>query len=187
MIFGWLVLAFGLMMTSMSSSFWQIMLSQAIAVGLAGGSLFIPSVAILPQYSKKKRALVNGIAASGSGIGGVVHPIMFRQLQLRIGFPWATRILAFVTFTTNFMSLILLRVRFKPKEKRALAQLSAFREPVYGLFCLSQFVGFSGLYNLLVYIQPYAIDNSITSERLAFYLLLILNAASTSHLSELPP
>jgi hypothetical protein len=54
MIFGWLVLPFCLMMTSISTSFWQIMLSQAIAVGLAGGSLFIPSVEILPQYFKKR-------------------------------------------------------------------------------------------------------------------------------------
>jgi hypothetical protein len=74
------------------------------------------------------------MAASGSGIGGVLHPFMFRQLQLRIGFPWATRILGFVTLTMNLMSLVLLRVRFRPQEKRALIQVSAFREPVYGLF-----------------------------------------------------
>ncbi|KAL1954977.1 hypothetical protein VTO42DRAFT_384 [Malbranchea cinnamomea] len=139
----------------------------------------MPCVAILPQYFKRKRALANGIAASGSGIGGIVYPIMFRQIQLKIGFGWSTRVLGFVAFGTSLVSLSVLRVRFQPQEKRALVQLSAFKDPVYTLFCVSQFIGFCGLYNMLVYIQPYSLDNKIMGEGLAFYLVSILNGAST--------
>ena len=139
----------------------------------------MPCVAILPQYFKKKRALANGIAASGSGIGGIIYPIMFRQLQLKIGFPWSTRVLGFVAFGSNLVSISILRVRFQPEEKRALVQIAAFKDPVYTLFCASQFIGFCGLYNMLVYIQPYSLDNSIMGEDLGFYLVSILNSAST--------
>ncbi|KAK2747537.1 hypothetical protein FQN57_002030 [Myotisia sp. PD_48] len=179
LIAGWLMIPFGLMMTSISTKFWQILLAQAFCVGLGCGCVFIPCVAILPQYFKKRRALANGFAASGSSMGGILYPIIFRQLQLKIGFPWAIRTLGFMTFVTVLVSICFLRVRFQPEEKRSLIQLSALKDPVFTLFALSQFIGFLGLYNMFVYVQPYAIENGIMEPDLAFYLLAMLNASST--------
>ncbi|EHK16893.1 uncharacterized protein TRIVIDRAFT_161984 [Trichoderma virens Gv29-8] len=141
---GTFLVVLGMMMTSLSTKYYQIMLAQGICVGIGAGFLFVPSVAILPQYFKRRRALANGIAASGSSIGGVLFPIIFHQL-----------------------------------EKRALLQLSAFKETQYSLFCLACFLGFLGFYNFLVYVQPFAIDTKIVGANLGFYLVAILNAAST--------
>ncbi|KAL2362524.1 hypothetical protein RJZ56_004570 [Blastomyces dermatitidis] len=178
LIVGWALYSFGLMMTSISTTFWQIMLSQAFCVGIGSGAVFVPSVAIIPQYFKRRRALANGVAATGTALGGVVYPIMFSQLQLKIGFAWATRVLGFTACATGLIALSLLHVRFKPQEKRALVQLSAFKDPVFTLFCIAQFIGFIGLYNVVVHIQPYVIENGIMSEHLAFYLVSMLNASS---------
>ncbi|EAS33852.3 MFS monocarboxylate transporter [Coccidioides immitis RS] len=179
LISGTFLVPFGLMMTSVAKSFWQILLAQGFCLGLGCGCLFIPCVAIIPQYFKKKKAFANGIAATGSGVGGVIYPIMFRQLQLKIGFAWAVRVLGFVSLATLLVACCLLKIRFQPTEKRALIQLHAFKDPVYTLFCIGEFIGFSGLYNTMVYIQPYAIDNRIIGEHLAFYLLAMLNTASS--------
>ncbi|MCJ1453667.1 hypothetical protein MMC28_004015 [Mycoblastus sanguinarius] len=83
---GCLLVAFGFMMTSLCSQYWQVILAQGICIGLGQGCLFIPSVAILPQYFTSKKALAIGTAASGSSLGGVIYPIVFRQLQPKIGF-----------------------------------------------------------------------------------------------------
>jgi MFS family permease len=179
LLFGWLMLPFGLMMTSISTEFWHVMLAHGICAGLGSGSLFVPSVAILPQYFKKRRGLANGLAASGSSIGGLIYPILFHQLEIRIGFPWATRVLGFVALGTISISLALMRARVFPEEKRALIQIDAFKELPYSLFCFALFVAFCGFYNLLFFIQSYAIENHIMGENLAFYLLSMLNAAST--------
>ncbi|KAL1884849.1 hypothetical protein Plec18167_001504 [Paecilomyces lecythidis] len=176
---GTLALSFGLMMTSISTQYWQLMLAQGVCVGLAAGCLFVPSVAVLPQYFKKKRGLANGLAASGSSFGGVIYPIMFHKLQQEIGYPWATRVLGFIALGTCGISLSLLRMRFMPTEKRSLIQLSAFKEFHYVLFCVAMFLGFLGFYNFLVYIQPYAIQTGIVNDNVGFYLLPMLNAAST--------
>ncbi|PTB44629.1 hypothetical protein M441DRAFT_66370 [Trichoderma asperellum CBS 433.97] len=156
-----------------------IMLAQGICVGIGAGFLFVPSVALLPQYFHKRRALANGIAASGSSIGGVLFPIMFRQLEVKIGFPWATRTIALLSLATCVISIGVMRQRFKPQEKRALLQLSAFREAQYSLFCLACFLGFLGFYNFLVYVQPFAIETGVVDANIGFYLVAILNAAST--------
>ncbi|EAW08219.1 MCT family MFS transporter [Aspergillus clavatus NRRL 1] len=178
-IFGTIVLPFGLMMASISSQYWHLILSQGICIGLAAGCLFVPSVAILPQYFKRKRGLANGLAASGSSIGGVVYPIMFNQLQEKVGYAWATRALGFVAFGTCCFSLSLMRVRFLPTEKRKLVQLSAFTEPAFVMFGVAMFLGFLGFYNFLFYVQSFAIDTGIVDGNLGFYLLAMLNAGST--------
>lgn len=173
------LLPFGLMMTSLATNYWQLILSQGICVGLAAGCLFVPSVAILPQYFRNKRGLANGLAASGSSIGGVVYPIMFDQLQKKVGFPWATRALGFVCFGTICFSVSIMRARFQPKEKRKLWQFSAFKEPAFTIFTIAMFMGFLGFYNFLFYVQSYAIQTGIVDSNLGFYLLSMLNAAST--------
>lgn len=177
--FGTVMLPFGLMMTSISSKFWHLILAQGLCCGLAAGSLFVPSVAILPQYFKKRRGLANGLAATGSSVGAVIYPIMFNKLQHQVGFPWATRALGFVSFGTCSISLAVMRMRFMPKEKRKLVQASAFKEPQFVIFCFAMFFGFLGFYNFLVYIQSYAIDTKIIDPGLGFYLLAMLNAGST--------
>jgi MFS family permease len=177
-ILGGFLIPFGFMMTSLCSQYWQIMLAQALCIGVGNGCLFIPSVAILPQYFSKRKALVNGIAASGSGLGGVIYPIVFRELYPRIGFSWATRVLGFMSLFASLLSIAVMRVRVMPKQKRALLELSAFKEAPYAIFCVALFFGFIGFYDPIYYIQPYAINSGITDENLGFYLLPILNAAS---------
>ena len=66
---GSFLVVFGIMMTSLCTRYWEVMLAQGICIGLGSGCLFVPSVAILPQYFTTKKAFANGIAASGSSLG----------------------------------------------------------------------------------------------------------------------
>lgn len=66
---GSFLVVFGLMITSLCREYWQVMLAQAVCVGLGCGCIFVPSVAILPQYFTTKKAFAMGIAASGSSLG----------------------------------------------------------------------------------------------------------------------
>jgi MFS family permease len=77
---------FGLMMTSLCTTYWHLILAQGIVVGLGGGCTFLTATSILPTYFAKKRSLVMGIAASGSSMGGIIYPIVFHQLNGRSGF-----------------------------------------------------------------------------------------------------
>ncbi|KAM0519034.1 hypothetical protein ACHAPE_004027 [Trichoderma viride] len=177
--FGTFMVTFGYMMTSLGAEYYQIMLAQGLCVGIGTGCLFVPAVVVLPQYFQKKKALANGIAATGASIGGVIYPIMFYRLEQQVGFPWATRAVGFVCLGTCAISIAVMRVRTTPKQRRALLQLSAFKEVEYSLFCLAMFFGFLGFYNFLSYVQPWAMEEKIVSTNLGFYLVPIINAAST--------
>lgn len=81
---------------------------------------------------------------------------------------------------TLSVSLTVMRVRVQPDQKRRLLQLSAFKEAPFALLSIAEFFGFMGFYVPFFYIQSYAINGSKTNldTSLAFYLLIILNAAS---------
>lgn len=76
MIAGSFLTVFGYMMLSLCTELWQVILTQGVCVGIGGACLFIPGVAILPTYFRKRLGLAVGLAASGSSLGGVIYPIV---------------------------------------------------------------------------------------------------------------
>lgn len=178
-VVGTFMITFGMMMVSLCTEYWQVMLAQAIVVGLGSGCMFIPCVAVLPQYFTTKRILATGIAASGSSLGGVLYPIIFHRLEPRLGFGWATRVIGFIMFGTQLWVLSVMRLRALPSTgPRKLFDASALREPPFVALSIAVFFGFIGVYVPFYYIQQYAITKGIFERSTAFYLLPILNAAS---------
>ena len=66
---GTFLLVAGHMMLSLCKQYWQVLLAQAFCVGLGPGFLFVPSVAILSTYFRRKIATSIGLAAAGSSLG----------------------------------------------------------------------------------------------------------------------
>jgi hypothetical protein len=77
---GSFLIVFGHMMLSLCTSYWQVVLAQAICVGMGTGCLFVPAVAIISTYFHSKLALATGIAASGSSLGWSL-PVCSRSLS----------------------------------------------------------------------------------------------------------
>jgi MFS family permease len=177
-MFGTFLSVFGIMMTSLATQYWQIFLAQGFCVGLGGGCLFLPSVALVATYFTTKRALAIGIAAAGGSIGSVIYPIVFHRLQPRIGFPWAMRVLGFICLGTLVISILAMKTRLPPKTSRAMLDLPAFKNAPFVLFSIGLFLAFAGLYVPIFYIIIYAERHIHISTDLSFYLLAVLNGAS---------
>src|SRR3569833_3407096 len=169
-----------MMMTSIATQYWQIFLAQGLCVGLGTGCLFLPSVAIAATYFTTKRALAIGIVAAGGSIGSVIYPIVFYRLQPLIGFSWATRVLAFIALGTLTVSIGVMRARLPPAEKsRDILDPSAFRSAAFSLYSIGLFLSFVGLYVPIIYIILCAQIHAHVDACLSFYLLSLLNGAST--------
>lgn len=70
----------GTLTTSACTKYWQIFLAQGVCVGIDSGCLFCPAVAIVSTYFNKRRSLAIGITTCGSGVGGILYPVLVRQL-----------------------------------------------------------------------------------------------------------
>jgi len=93
-VVGGSIYVFCMMMTSIATEYWQILLAHGIGVGLGMGLIFSPSVGTLSHHFAKSRyrTLAYGCQASGSAVAGVIVPIMLRFLFPAVGFGWGMRI-----------------------------------------------------------------------------------------------
>lgn len=76
-------LVFAVMMLSLSTKYYQIMLTQGILLGISEGLLYIPSIALVPAWFKKNRGLAIGLSTGGGSIGGVLCEYPFRATTER--------------------------------------------------------------------------------------------------------
>ncbi|KAG7008272.1 hypothetical protein G7Y79_00006g018920 [Physcia stellaris] len=174
---GGFIIVFGVMMLSLCTAYWQLLLSQAICIGLGGGIAFLPNISVVTARFNKHRATAIGFINSASSIGGIVYPIMFRELQSKVGFGWATRIMGFIalgTFAVSFAAFGCYKV--ESKKPRALVDTQALREPAFMTYIVALSVIYAGFFVPYFYIPTYATQHLNTSSDLAFYLLAITNA-----------
>ncbi|XXH05359.1 flavodoxin-like fold protein [Hypoxylon texense] len=176
---GLFFVVFGLFMTSLCETYWQVLLAQGICIGLGCGLLFLPSAAILSQYFARRRALALGIQSAGSPLGGIIFPIIFSRLEPKIGFGWATRVIAFILLGLAVVPLIFMRPRAPPaKHHRAFIDKTALREPPFLSYCVAGLFAFMGLYVPFFYLQLYSLHYKVVPQDLAAYLVTLLNTGS---------
>lgn len=183
-IVGALLEIVGFMLTSISTKFWQILLAQGICVGLGTCCLSIPSMAIVPLYFSKRRALAMATATVGSGIGAALYPLMFQRLQRQIGFGWTMRIIGFLSFTMCLFAFAVLKPKKNPEKPtwqlggiswRWFIDLSAFKERSFLMFCAAAFFNNLAFFNQSYYLQGYALTHGMAGMQLTAYLLSIMN------------
>ncbi|CRL24054.1 Sucrose/H+ symporter, plant [Penicillium camemberti] len=176
---GSFLVVFGLMMTSLSTEYYQIFLAHGVAVGAGCAFLFLPSVAIVATYFTSRRAVATGITASGGSIGSVIFPSVFHKLIGPLGFGWTTRVIAFIALGGLLFSLAVMKMRLPPpKQARRLIDPSAFKESPFIVLSLALFFAFIGLYFPFFYLPTFFTSYLHSNENIAFYSIAILNAAS---------
>jgi MFS family permease len=96
----------------------QVFLAQGIANGLGASMTYVPCVAVLSHHFKKRRALAMTIAASGSSLGAVVHPIMLNNtLHSKLGFAGAVRASAGLVSGLLLIACCLVRSSLPPPKQ----------------------------------------------------------------------
>ncbi|KAI4185767.1 MAG: hypothetical protein LQ346_005821 [Caloplaca aetnensis] len=170
---------YGWMMTSISTQYYQIFLSQVICSAVGASCIYYACAGSIATWFLKKRSTAFGIAASGSSFGGVVLPIMAIKLIPRVGFPWTMRIIGFVILGMVIVINYTVKSRIKhiPKPFRVSDYTEPFKEPTFGLFALSLTVVVFGLFRPFNFLVLQAQSRGM-SRSLSEYLVRILNAAS---------
>jgi len=154
-----------------------------LGVGTAVGITYVPSISVLSHYFHRRRALAMGIAVSGSGVGGAVHPIMLNKLfHGPVGFHNGVRASAGVLGGLLIIAILLMKPRLPPTSRKhgsTLGDLRVFlRDPPYVIMVFGTVLVFSGLYFPIFFLQLNAVKNGV-DRSLAFYTLVVLNGAST--------
>ncbi|KAL7804778.1 major facilitator superfamily domain-containing protein [Trichoderma aethiopicum] len=179
LLLGTIVHVFGLMMASISSTYYQLMLSQSICSPIGAAMILYPSFSCITTWFRKKRALAMGIAASGSSLGGVVMPIMVNQLVPAIGFGWTMRACAFLMLGLLILTNLTVRSLLRPQPKNfgIAAFFTTFKDPPFLLLALAAFFYSMGMFIPITFMVTYGRSRGMSTE-LSGYLVPMFNAAS---------
>ncbi|EEY17405.1 conserved hypothetical protein [Verticillium alfalfae VaMs.102] len=175
---GSLLIVLGTVAQSFSTKLWQLLLSQGVVIGIGMGCLAVLGVALPSLWFDRNLPLANGVAASGSGVGGLILPVVFRNLQKAVGFSWAVRTVALICLVTMGIAVMALETPKVSAKRRAFVDRSVTHDMPYLAFLAACVFVLLGIYTPFVYIQSFALDNGIVSAGLATYILAILNASS---------
>ncbi|KAL1893591.1 hypothetical protein Sste5346_006422 [Sporothrix stenoceras] len=180
--FGLVCLVAGVLGTSFATKYWQLILSQGVAVGLGAGFLCTPTMSIVTTYFSSKRSLALGVITCGNVSGGLVYPAMARQLLPAVGFGWTLRAMAFLQLALLVPAGLMIRPRVRPKvttEKQPLFDWPALREPEYALYGLGMIFNIGGTFIVYYYVAAFGRSDSIHPHPLSYpeslNLLLIFN------------
>ncbi|KAI0629928.1 MFS general substrate transporter [Trametes polyzona] len=176
LLFGTIILVAGTMITSISTQYYQFILAQGVLVSVGIGTVFYPSLAAVSTHFKRYRSTALGIAVTGSGVGGVVYPIMYQQLFNRVGFGWTVRIAGFISFALCCVSLATITSRLStPKDHAPWLDTKVLRDTPFQLVTVGSVLICFGLFIPYFYIVDYSTDHGV-SHQTAFYVLSVMNA-----------
>ncbi|KAF3766364.1 hypothetical protein M406DRAFT_38721 [Cryphonectria parasitica EP155] len=179
LIVGTVLHVLGIMMTSLATEYYQILLAQGVCSAIGASCIFQPSVTCAAGWFNKKRGAAFGIMFTGSSIGGVIFPILVARLISEIGFPWAMRTCGFLILFLLIIANLTVRGFYPPSPHPVSAtQLAKPLKEVDFLLITAGFFFFSyGFFVPIDYLPVQAIAAGMSTD-LAAYLLSILNAGS---------
>ncbi|KAK3077429.1 hypothetical protein LTS18_010286 [Coniosporium uncinatum] len=175
LVLGLFLQVFGIFMTSLASSYWQLLLSQGICQGLGNGLLFCPIVALVSTYFTTKKTLAISCAACGAATGGMVFPAIARQLLDKVGFAWTVRVMGFVALFNAIIALTFARTRLPSRSTGPIVEWSAFKDRTYSFYAVGTFLTFWGSFFAFYYVRTYATDILGVPSSTTFIILLIMN------------
>ncbi|MCJ1428107.1 hypothetical protein MMC29_006015 [Sticta canariensis] len=169
----------GLMMASISTKYYQFLLSQAICSAIGASLVFYPAFTCVSTWFLAKRGAALGLVAAGSSLGGVILPIMVVHLIPEVGFGWAMRICAFLILALLIFANLTVRSRIAPTKRPfdPMAFVRPLSEPTFLLLTGAIFFFYWGMFIPFTFIVEEARSHGM-SEQLANYLVPILNGAS---------
>lgn len=143
----------GIFLMSISTKYWHLMLTQGVLTGIGGGIFFCPSMGLMATYFSKRRGLALGLASTGNSVGGIIYPVIVRQLLPKLGFGWTARVLGFVNLGCLALVLAFMRPRLPPRAAGPVIDFRAFREPVYLSFVSGIFFVIWCIYFVFYYVS----------------------------------
>jgi MFS family permease len=150
---GSILMLLGIFGASASTTYWQLILSQGICLGLGGGLCYCPAISIAATYFSKKQPLALGIVASGSSTGGLIFGAILQQLLPRIGYAWTMRVMGFFILVTLVLGNLFIKPRRLIKSQGPMVEWAAFKDPVYAYFAFGMFFIFLGTYIPVFYVR----------------------------------
>ncbi|KAF2734855.1 putative MFS monocarboxylate transporter [Polyplosphaeria fusca] len=108
---GLLVMCLALGLSSLAGTVAQLIVTQGVFYAVGGALVYSPVIMFMDEWFVKRKGFAFGVMWAGTGLGGVVIPILLQYLLNQYGFRTTLRVWAIVLFIATGPLMLFLKPR----------------------------------------------------------------------------
>ncbi|KAK9849631.1 major facilitator superfamily domain-containing protein [Penicillium brevicompactum] len=85
-VLGLAIAVTGVLTSSFATKMWQLTITQGVIYPIGGAMLYYPVLLFVDEWFERRKGLAFGVAWAGSGVAGVVFPLLLRWALSRFSF-----------------------------------------------------------------------------------------------------
>ncbi|KAF2707188.1 MFS general substrate transporter [Pleomassaria siparia CBS 279.74] len=167
----------GIFTMSLAKNYWQLLLTQGICTGVGGGLFFVPVMGLVSTYFAKRRGMAIGIVTSGNSLGGIIYPLVVREMLPKVGFGWTVRVLGFINVVALVVVIAFMKPRLPPRNSGPLVDWDALKDRPYVLQVLGFCCLIPPVYFGFYYIASFARDELHMPYAHSLNLVILINGS----------
>ncbi|KAI1188114.1 major facilitator superfamily domain-containing protein [Nemania serpens] len=179
-LLGLVIMSLALALSSFATTTTHLILSQGILYGLGGGITYCPCIVYLGEWFVKRKGLAYGIMWSGTGLAGVVLPLLLQSLLGALGFRNTLRLWAGFLLVITAPLSFLIKPRLPPSATShvRLFNLWFLVTPAFLVYQTANIVEAMGFFLPGIYLPTYARSTLGAPSFSAATTILLINIAS---------
>lgn len=177
---GVLLMCLALGLSSLSTNVTHLIITQGIFYALGGSIAYSPCILLMEDWFDKRKGFAFGVMWAGTGLGGVVLPIVMEQLLSRYGFRTTLRAFAIALFILTAPLVYFVKPRVPIANNRPSPPPPNLRFLVtqtFSLFEVCNIVQALGFFLPSIYLPTYA-GTIGASKSLQALTVILFNVAS---------
>ncbi len=119
-----------LVLLAQCTKYWHFMIVFGIVMGACSALLTTTAISVISHWFQLRRGFASGIAIMGTSVGGVVFPLILKNLLYNLGWMWTMRALALVVAVLMVVGNFCIRGRLMRRDglQGALLNLACFSD-----------------------------------------------------------
>jgi MFS family permease len=160
----------------------HLIITHGILYAIGGGICYSPTILFVDEWFIQRKGLAFGFMWAGTGVSGVVLPLVMQWLLESYGFRTTLRIWSLALFILTFPLLHYLKPRLPldttPKRNRQLFDLSFLLSPTFVVLQACNIIEALGFFMPTIYLPTFAREVLHVSSLTAAGTVILVNVAS---------
>ncbi|KAH7378724.1 major facilitator superfamily domain-containing protein [Pyrenochaeta sp. MPI-SDFR-AT-0127] len=177
-VLGLLTMCISLGLSSLCTTVPQLIATQGILYGMGGAITYSPVIQFMDEWFVRRKGFAFGVMWAGTGLGGVITPLLLEYLLHKFGFRTALRIWTVLLFTISLPLIWFLKPRLPvPATNRARLGFTFLKDKSFWILQLGNVLEGFGFFIPSIYLPTYANQLGFSSTVSALTIVLINIAA----------
>ncbi|RWA11067.1 hypothetical protein EKO27_g4012 [Xylaria grammica] len=179
-LLGLLIMSTALALSSFATTTTHLIIAQGIFYGLGGGIAYCPCIVYLNEWFVKRKGLAYGIMWSGTGLAGVILPLLLESLLNSLGFRNTLRLWAGLLFVLAAPLALFIKPRLPPSTTSHAKPFNLWFlvTPAFLVYQTANIVEAMGFFLPGIYLPTYARSTLGAPSLSAATTILLVNIAS---------